>query len=412
MRRIAIPALIWLACVPLCVAQEQQQQPPARRPGTYKGDPTYDKIANATGGRVYAMDPNHPVDITDILVAESTGREQVLVFAHGDLEGNRSFEGPVNDSSKQLLISVTGENTVRVQRPDGSELDANAPGVRYIPLMNGPIYLISEPDAGTWRLTLQGNGMFSAKLGLISPARKSNAAGGDDTPSSPPVETAKSAPIEFEKFRFQEVGGRPAHEGLFPIQGFPVAATKYPVEATVSGDISTIQFEFRTSEGEPLQQFRLKKVPQTGDDGWTDFSGEVLVPERAFRVYATGIDMTGHRFQVALAHEVRPQTFVVLAPRSGEWEANESMEIPVKIRNLGAADTFTVLVTEAHSIVRPPTKMEFYVGAGETKEFSLHLDVPGNGKVTSASVIITAQRASDPNAVNHAIVECSFPTAQ
>ena len=403
---------VCLAGAVLCAAQSadpQSQQPPSHRPSVYRGDPAYEKIASATGGRVYAMDPNHPVDIGDLLAVQGSDREQVLVFASGEVAGSRTLEGPVNDSATQLLVSVTGENTVHVIKPDGSEISSDAAGVRYIPLLNGPIYVISQPDTGTWRVTLEGNGTFSAKLSTLAPVEKTSA-GGEH--SAAPVETARAAPIDFERFRFTEVAGRQGHEGLFPIQGFPVAGATYPVEATVGGDFAAVQFEFRSIEGEPLLNFRLKKEPESGGDGYTDFAGEIKVPDRPFRVYATGVDMTGHRFQVAQSQEVRPQSFVLAAPRSAEWAAGEPMEVPVTLRNLGAADTFTVRITEAHGLVRQPRTLQLYLSSGDIKEFTVSLDASSSPQTTSTTVVITAARASDPDAVNHAIVDCSFHPAK
>lgn len=381
---------------------QQEQQPPSQRPSSYKPDPTYEKIASATGGRVYAMDPNHPVDITDIMAAEHSSREQVLVFAHGELEGSRTLEGPVTDSSRQLLVSVTGENTVHVLRPDGSEVDAQSAGVRYVALVNGPIYLISNPDPGTWRVTLDGRGEFSAKLSTIAPAKKTGDSTGDATAMAPVV-TAVAEPVSLERFEFQELGGRPGHEGLFEIQGFPLAGAQYPVEASVEGDFSVVRFEFRSLEGEPLQKVSLKKDHESGD-----FAGEATVPARAFRIYATGVDMTGHPFQVAASHEVHPQTFAVLAPRYGEWNVGEPVEVAAQIRNLGPADSFNIVVTEARLLMAAPVKLQLYVGSGETKEFKIPLPVPADGKIDSAEVVITATRASDPEASNHALVRCNF----
>ena len=395
-------AILMAACAVVACAQQDQQQPPPRRPSTYKVDPTYEKLAASTGGRVYAMDPNHPVDITDIMAAEGSSREQVLVFAHGDLDGSRTLEGPVADSSRQLLVSVTGGNKVHVLRPDGSELDPQAPGVRYVALMNGPIYLISNPDPGTWRVTLEGNGTFSAKLSTIGPIKR---AGDTATEASPPaqIESATAEPVQLERFEFQEVGGRPGHEGLFAIQGFPLSGATYPVEASVDGDFSVVHFEFRSIEGEPLQKLGLKKDRASGD-----FAGEVTVPDRAFRIYATGVDMTGHPFQVSTAHEIRPQTFAVLASRYEERNVGEPVEIAARIRNEGPADTFNILVTEPRLLLRPPFKLQLYVSSGETKEFTIPLPVPADGTVDSAEVMIVATRASDPQASNHALVRCNF----
>lgn len=397
-----VTAAILLAATLACAQQQDQQQPPAQHPSSYKADPAYEKIAAETGGRVYAMDPNHPVDITDIMAAEHSDREQVLVFAHGELEGSRTLEGPVTDSSRQLLVSVTGENTVHVLRPDGSELDPQSDGVRYVALMNGPIFFITNPDAGTWRVMLDGRGAFSAKLSTIAPLNKVGGKTGDQ-PSSAPVETAVAAPVSLDRFEFQEVGGRPGHEGLFEIQGFPLAGSKYPVAASVDGDFSVVHFEFRSIEGEPLQKFSLKKDRASGD-----FSGEATVPERAFRIYATGVDMTGHPFQVAASHDVRPQSFIVLAPRYGEWKVGEPVEIAAQIRNFGPADTFNIVVTEARLLLRPPMKLQLYVSSGETKEFRIPLPVPADGTIDSAEVVIVATRASDPQASNHALVRCNF----
>lgn len=402
--KIRFAILAALAC--LAAYSQQQQQSPASR-GPIKPDPSYEKIATESGGRVYAMDPKHPLPIADVLVLDMTGR--VITAAHGQLQGRREFEAPMGDEGRQVMISVTGESTIEIRQPDGTALDTSSPEVRTFPFQNGPVYVIASPQAGTWRVTLSGQGSFSLKVSSVQAPAKRAAESASTGGAQSGTAAATVEAVEFSRFEFEEPGGRPGHEGLFRIQGQPLAGATYPVEAAISGDVSTVQFELRSPEGDTLQKLRLNKASGADSPGSDrEYAGQIEVPATPFIVYATGLDMSGRRYQTPGTKVVRPQSFLVSAPRFVEWTVGQPAEVPVTIRNSGDAATFDVVISDTKRLTRAPLHFPVYVTSGEAKQFTIALDPPRDGKEVSTTLVITATHAGSPDFTNFATLEASF----
>jgi hypothetical protein len=412
--RLAIPArfALLLLVATLALAQtppSQQQQPSQRRSDRpVKIDPVYSDIANRTGGQVFVPDPANMEGLGEMLALLSSSNALELLSVQGTgTETEKLYSAPVGEGMGRLVVSATGVKGVRVRRPDGSEVTPGA-GVKYLKLGNGGIYAIDSPPAGHWEAVLEEPGDFSLKILVLRASGKSPA----DASARPagsgavPAPTPSFEPVEFDSFRFLEPGGRPGHEGLFPIQGEPIAGADTAVEAELDGDFSTARFEFRTPEGEVLSKFALTREP-----GGAGYSGTVTVPAQPFRIYVLGLDARGYRYQRALAQTVAPQTFRLRAPRYLELRPGEANTCVVRLKNLGLADSFHILVYDQHSYLKPLGQADFPVAGGEEAEIALTLDIPADA-ASADTITITAQRATDPKATNYVVLEAEISRPQ
>jgi hypothetical protein len=176
-------------------------------------DPAYTRIANDSGGQLFALNRNEAGNITGLanLVVRSNA---VNLLSIADVltsvathvispKTAKTYNVPIDSTMTGVTFSVSGTTSVVLKRPDGSTVTPT------IVLSNGLIYSITSPSAGNWSVIVDGSGPFSlAVFGESSLF-----------PSS---------------FDFVELGGRPAHEGLFPIPGLPLAGQVNTVHAALT----------------------------------------------------------------------------------------------------------------------------------------------------------------------------------
>ncbi|HEU4726357.1 MAG TPA: hypothetical protein VFT22_00645, partial [Kofleriaceae bacterium] len=123
--------------------------------------------------------------------------------------------------------------------------------------------------------------------------------------------TAGDSTLFPRSFDFVESAGRPDHEGLFPINGLPVAGVPSTGDGVIDGSFASAQFELRTKAGVLLQNPSLARG--TGRSV-NEFIGHMSLPPTAFLVYITGLDSANNPFQRVMARTIQPQTVKVIAP--------------------------------------------------------------------------------------------------
>ena len=366
--------------------QQQQQQPAQQNPKQpIKIDPAYSKVANQTGGQVYVIDRDKVNDLAKIMGMTSHANQEDLLVVNDKLEGQeRSYEAAVDGDMALLVVSITGTKDFEVHRPSGGAVGRTENVVQYVEVANGGIYQIQNPEPGKWTAVLRGSGEVSVRVNAVRAKESAGGGGG----------------VQFDRFEFVEVGGRIGHEGMFQIQGFPLAGREADVEADLDGEISNVHFEFRSPGGEVLNSFKLQKVP--GDE--QEYSGKVMVPEAPFLVYAVGVDMRGNRFQRLRSGQVNPQTFRVSAPRYWELEGSEESACEVEVTNYGAAGSFRVTTVDPRRLLKEVAPQTFDLGANGSVKVKLTLQAPADPKVAGESLMVLVQRVnSEQN--NFALIE-------
>lgn len=402
-----VAALAALAATPSFPQQNDQQVPPDRsRP--VKVDPSYQKLADETGGTVFVFDREfertHPGVTGAAMAAEYVAR-RALVATHGQLSGYRSVDATLEGNESKLVVTATGGSvqSFELRRPSGSAVVDDGSQNIYAKLGNGGMFVISHPEAGTWTAVLSGEGNFSLSM-KVAPGNDAHRESPIVTASTPTAE-APSDDIEFDAFEFQHVAGRPAHEGLFKIDGYPVAGRTYPVEAKISGSFSTVRFEFRAADGQPLQTLDLKHDREQDFGDRRVYTGEIVIPAAPFRIYATGLDQRGQRYQRVISQLVRPQSFAVESPGFDEWQRGQAVTSTFTVTNYGEAAEFEATVVDTAHLLRGGPAFRFSLAAGESRPLDLTFDVPIASTADADTVVVTVVRGGDPSATNHAVFQ-------
>ncbi len=234
-------------------------------------DPTYVKVAEETGGQVFLFDRSEAARSL-VLTRESMTHKETVFRASGTLAaGYRDMQFPVDSTIESLLFSVSLQcgQSVTLYRPSGAELDASAPGVEDNRFRSGRIVVMARPEPGTWQVRIVGMGMYFAVV-------------------------QANSDVALHGVRFVEAGGRPGHEGYFPMTTPLRLSVQQMLSASVSGGGVT-GFRMIDSAAGTLQALELAADAATGND--RDFYGPVTPGHPAFRIMVEGRDAKGYAYQ-------------------------------------------------------------------------------------------------------------------
>lgn len=254
----------WLLLLTICAAipaQDARQRPKfdPNWPCTGKEpsfDPSYAKVAEATGGQVFLFDRSE-VARSAVLMAGASQHPETIIRSAGRLE-TQSFEirVPVDSTVESLFVSVTLQCMERIALldPQGKEADPLQIRGEDTWLRAGRISEIPQPQPGAWRLRLTGGGPY-----FVSVRAKTR--------------------IGLHGARFGD--------------SLPRFGAEQKLNLALTFAIPNVEFGLVSPTGDPLQPLVLDPDPNQSNH-WT---GLVIPSFRQFRVSVTGTDEQGFPFQ-------------------------------------------------------------------------------------------------------------------
>jgi hypothetical protein len=280
-------------------------------------DPSYIRVANDSGGQLFFLSRSEAGSITKLADFVVRSNSVNLFLTSGTFAGSpRSYSVPVDSTVTRVTFSASGATSVVLTRPGGVTVQPTDPGVTFVSVSGGKFYSIANPAAGEWGITVNGVADFSVKV-------------------------SGESPLDLSSFRFVEPGGRPGHEGYFPIDGLPLAGQEGAVDAVMSGDFGTPQFELRSRSGATLQTLALSPVPETTDE----FFGHVTPPNTSF-ISPTAFSLgTGETVNVA----VRLQP-----PPSATPGTSDTLTVNVASTSPAGSSNFAVVTSVVTLANQPP----------------------------------------------------------
>lgn len=134
-------------------------------------DPAYLETSESTGGQIFLFQKNEIAQAGLFLMADSTHPATVLRGV-GTLSGAREFAFPVDSTLQSLLVMVSLQcrTAISVFRPSGTEM-TTANSTQSVDLQAGRGLRIDHPEPGTWKLRLEGTGLFVVSVRAQSPVR-------------------------------------------------------------------------------------------------------------------------------------------------------------------------------------------------------------------------------------------------
>jgi hypothetical protein len=287
-------------------------------------DPGFIREAQETGGQLFFISYAEADLLADMVgpLVHSTRVEVQSI--HDTLTMTpKAYMVPIDSTMVSVNFSISLATDVALRRPDGTVVADGDPGVKHTPLSTGELYTITAPEAGSWSVTVNGSGDFSLKVS------------GD-------------SPLFIERFRAVQPGGRPGHEGLFPLPGLPLSVGKTTLNARMTPGYSTATFELRSMAGALVRKLDLTTDTGTGAG---EFTGDETLPSQFLNVYVTGLDSGGKAYQRLLGGTLRPTTVNVTPPSLAFLTPGRTKPFAFTVKNLGPAGTFRVRASDTKAFL-------------------------------------------------------------
>ena len=239
--------------------------------GLVQVDPTFYELSAATGGDFYFWAPGEFASAN--LRIPLPGEAVALSYGRLDAQPRR-IAIPVESGATRLSVFAGAQrkDMAILIAPDGKPVRGNEAGVDLQNFSHMNIVQVQAPAPGVWQLELRGAGLYSMSA-QIAPARD------------------REAP-DVGDFDYVEPGGRPGHEGLFPIDRDPRKGESIQCSLRISGRVSGVEVAFVNGEGERIASVAMAPVEVDGD-----YYGQCVVPGKPYRVRVSGYDALGKRFQ-------------------------------------------------------------------------------------------------------------------
>lgn len=364
------------------------QQNPSHRFGPDQcgpADPAYIQTANETGGVPLFLQRSEAGKAMQ-LVREST-RENMstVLWASAKLEATeQKFNIPVDSVTERITftfsVDTKGARLV-LRQPDGQEVATGSARTEDTELNCGRLITVEKPQTGTWHGEVTGSGTYW----LTAEAQSD---------------------IYFIKAEFVEVRGRPGHEGLFRIQGQPVAGEPATLQASLSAsDARTTEFAFVSEHGDVLEKLAMNVTDPNRE--FLELTGNVSLPKVPFRLAVSGRDIKGESYQRFYGPLFHAETVQVI-PRMDfdELGPGESRKAVFAIRNLGAARNFKLTVTDARRWVTSVEPKEIALGEREMGQVQVELTAPaGLTKFSEDDLVIVVTSTTGAPTKNSAVVK-------
>jgi hypothetical protein len=354
-------------------------------------DPAYIHTANETGGIPLFLQRSEAAKAFH-LVRESTRNNVSTAFwATGTLDGKpEAITIPVDSVTKRITFTFsvdTKGNQLKLTQPSGGAITQGSASTEVTELNCGRILTVTSPEAGEWRAEITGTGRYW-------------------------MEAQVQSDIYFVGVEFVKKGGRPGHEGLFRIQGQPVADTPATLQASLSASATkTAEFYLVTERGQTIQKLEIHAV--NSDREFLEFAGSVDLPKVPFRVAVIGRDSNDKQYQRFFSNLFHAES-VEISPKLDfdELPAGSTTQVAFTVRNIGFARTFKLTVTDARHFVSKVEPKELALGAGESGTVRVDLAIPaGTAPGIGDDLVIVAQSSAGPSTSNSSVVHLSVSSS-
>lgn len=347
-------------------------------------DPSYIRAANETGGIPMFLQRSEAAKSFHLVRESSRDDMATVLWATGTLDGpGKTLRIPVDSATRRVTFSFSGEtkgNEFKLTGPSGAAVTEGT-NTEVTDLNCGRIMTVSSPEAGEWHAEITGQGRYWLRVQAQSD-------------------------ISFVSAEFVKEGGRPGHEGLFPIQGEPVRGRQAKLEVSLSaGATETTELYLVTEEGEPIEDLQMHTV---NSDQPLEFVGSVELPTVPFRIAVKGGDLNGKLYQRFFSKLFHAES-VEVSPRvdTDELSPGSTERVAFNVENFSAPRSFKITVTDAHQFVTQVEPDELTLGAGESGIVRVDLTVPGTAWGAGDDVVFVATADAGPPTSNFSVVHFS-----
>ena len=318
-------------------------------------DPDYYRISRETGGQSFVISESDAFEATKL--ADFAVRPDSVDIAH--INANLSatpatYTVPVDSTLTSVTFAVSGSASTTITRPNGNVVQVTDPGVQSANISGGKVLSIANPTAGTWSITVQGDGEFTIRV-------------------------LGESPLQFSSFDAVEPHGLPGHEGYQAIAGQPIAGGISKLAAELSpGTVNSETFQLRSAAGAVIQTLTLNEIPNSENSGSHAYFGEATLTNTPAMPYVTGTDSNGQTFQRVIPELIKPQTVKISAPLLKQIHPNRESAFNVQVTNYGVSGTFELNATDENNFVTYISPTAFTLATNESVDITVNVKAPAN----------------------------------
>jgi von Willebrand factor A domain-containing protein 7 len=350
-----------------------------------KADPAYIRTANESGGIPMFLERSEVAKAFHLVREITRNDMSTALWATGSLDGQpQTAQIPVDSTSRRITFAFSAASdasSIKILSPSGAAIAPTTANTEITELHCGRIVTVVAPEPGTWRVELTGKGQFW-------------------------MEAQVQSDIHFLRAEFVREGGRPGHEGLFRIDGQPVAGKPAMIRTSISAEGARITgFYLANEQGELIQKLELRPVDRASEE----FMGTADLPNVPFRIAVTGIDSSGKQYQRFYSSLFHAESLEVSWNHAfDELAAGSTRQAQFTIRNAGASGTFKVTAVDAHQFAGKVEPAELTLASGQTGTVMINLSVPATAQAgTGDDVVVMATSTAGPTTSNSAVVHFS-----
>src|ERR1039457_6578311 len=250
--RFAISGAFWLFLCGVCASLGQENRSRSFGSGDCgRADPAYIHTANETGGVPMFLQRSEAGKAFQLVRESARENVSTVLWASGALGSKGEIlEIPVDSATQRITFTFsvdTKGGKLQLKQPSGQLIGEGSAQTEDTELNCGRIVTVAPPAAGIWRAEITGSGTFW-------------------------LEAEAQSEIYFVSSEFVKVGGRPGHEGLFRIQGQPLAGPPATLQASLSAaQTRTNDFSLVNQRGEMIQKMHMKA--ENSDREFLEFTG-------------------------------------------------------------------------------------------------------------------------------------------
>jgi len=184
---------------------------------------------------------------------------------------------------------------------------------------------------------------------------------------------------------FLEDGGRPIHEGSFPLRAEnPTAGASLILKASIYGDVTSASYAFRDINGRLIASGSFNKSPN--EMPW--YYAAVTIPSEPFRISVDANGADGQISNFKTAKLFNPSSYSLsFEPKSAVLKKGEASTAKIVLKSNSAAGDYLVSLMLPSGYTGNSGPWSVYLQPGHTTFISTNFTAPVNGRALSLSTV-------------------------
>lgn len=206
--------------------------------------------------------------------------------------------------------------------------------------------------------------------------------------------------LSLGEILFMEKGGRPGHEGLFPIQAEnPLAESELPMRVTVysvEGGVTGARYTFLDENGATLAGAPLTSM-NPSDPTYPNFLAIVKIPKHPFKISISAVGKKPSDTLTSVSKFYRPSTMDVrLDPTTALLKKGQSVPLVIHLRSDVNPGNYQVNLRLPAELKGTTGPWNVFVPFGQTVDVPTSITAPTSAPAFSHFKVVVDVKSTNP----------------